>query len=562
MTNSTSLPSTLTARVYPSQPTADFPELDHPRYRPSSHPFGVCFSGGGTRSFSASLGQMRGLEALGLLDSVGAISCVSGGSWFSTLFSYAPTEIDDATLLGPILAPGEITRENLAQLDPQCLASPIPDINDVRIGEITVELVAQAALSGPLELNRVYSRLINEILVKPFKLDSTETFFTLDAETIKQITKLNPDLTASHFYTMRPNRPYLIACATQIYPIGEDQKMRHFEYTPLYVGTPELFKGAGADGLDIGGGYVQSFAFGSQPLGNRLGCLKTFVPDFVLQMLGRNNQLLFEQGYVTVPTPNPQFLLSDVMGSSGAAPGIVLDHLGEPDWLPEFNYWPVVNDGHQKSTSYSFVDGGSLENTGIVSLLRRQYPVILAFVNSSLPLDSDSKSEFKGIDVQISRLFGFNPKKSLNEQDTQIFASEKFDALANGLKSAKAKGKATYFVDSYQIQQPNRFDIPSYPDNGEVTVVWFYNDVNQEWKNQLTPSVLELLNSGDSDPTNNMKNFPNYDTISQNKGPHGVPQLLQLTAEQINLLAHMSCYTVTNNAGETIQSLKRQFKSA
>lgn len=560
MTNS--LPSTLTARVYPSQPTAYFPELDKPRYQPSSHPFGVCFSGGGTRSFSASLGQMRGLEALGVLDSIGAISCVSGGSWFSTLFSYAPTEIDDATLLGPILAPGEITRENLAQLDPQCVASPIPDINDLDIGKITAGLVAQAVVSGPMELDRVYSRLVNEILLKPFKLDSTETFFTLDAETIKRITKLNPDLTASHFYTMRPNRPYLIACGTQVYPIGHDEKTRHFEYTPLYVGTPQLFKGEGADDLDIGGGYVETFAFGSEPLGNRLGCLKRFVPDFVLQMVGKNNKLLFDAGYVTVPTPNPQFLLSDVMGSSGAAPGIIADYFHQEEWFPQFNYWPVVSDGHQKGANYSFVDGGNLENTGIVSLLRRQYPVILAFVNSSLPLGSDSDSCFKGIDGQISRLFGLNPMARINrKQDTQIFASEKFVALAKGLKSAKAKGKATYFVDSYQIKQPNRFDIPSYPDNGEVTVVWFYNDVNQEWKNQLPPSVIDLLNSGDSDPTNNMENFPNYDTVSQNKGPHGVSQLLQLTAEQINLLAHMSCYTVTDSAGETIQSLKRQFKS-
>ena len=128
MAKRTSLPSTLKAKLYPSQPTSYFPELENPRYQPASHPFGVCFSGGGTRSFSASLGQMRGLKALGLLDTVGAISCVSGGTWFSTLFSYAPTSINDSTLLGPLLTPSEITLENLAQLDPRCLASPIPHI--------------------------------------------------------------------------------------------------------------------------------------------------------------------------------------------------------------------------------------------------------------------------------------------------------------------------------------------------------------------------------------------------------------------------------------------------
>ncbi len=40
----------------------------------------VCFSGGGTRSLAATVGQLRGLVALGLLDQVGYLSCVSGSS--------------------------------------------------------------------------------------------------------------------------------------------------------------------------------------------------------------------------------------------------------------------------------------------------------------------------------------------------------------------------------------------------------------------------------------------------------------------------------------------------
>ena len=41
---------------------------------------GICISGGGTRSLSAGLGQLRGLARLGLLESVGYCSTVSGGA--------------------------------------------------------------------------------------------------------------------------------------------------------------------------------------------------------------------------------------------------------------------------------------------------------------------------------------------------------------------------------------------------------------------------------------------------------------------------------------------------
>ena len=95
----TSFPATLKAKVYSNGPSASsrdqitFPEFEYERFQPTSHPFGVCFSGGGARSLSASLGQMRALYAEGLLESVGAISAVSGGSWFATIYSYAPTPI-------------------------------------------------------------------------------------------------------------------------------------------------------------------------------------------------------------------------------------------------------------------------------------------------------------------------------------------------------------------------------------------------------------------------------------------------------------------------------------
>ncbi|MEM1323055.1 MAG: hypothetical protein AAGG75_22510, partial [Bacteroidota bacterium] len=99
---------------------------------------GVCFSGGGTRSLSATMGQLRGLQSLQLIDKVDYISCVSGGSWASALFTYYKSNpqgtqgpISDADFLGPVVAPHDImvnpphdpTKNWLGTADPKRLGT-------------------------------------------------------------------------------------------------------------------------------------------------------------------------------------------------------------------------------------------------------------------------------------------------------------------------------------------------------------------------------------------------------------------------------------------------------
>ena len=49
---------------------------------------GICMSGGGTRAMVCAIGQLKGLWDIGVLDDVGYLSCVSGGSWASVPFTY------------------------------------------------------------------------------------------------------------------------------------------------------------------------------------------------------------------------------------------------------------------------------------------------------------------------------------------------------------------------------------------------------------------------------------------------------------------------------------------
>jgi len=527
-------PPTLTAKFYPSrQPTFQFPEQLMARYQPTLHPFGVCFSGGGPRAMSCAMGQMRGLHALGLIDSIGTVSAVSGGGWFSTLFTYAPTEIDDETLLGPVVTPEAMTLENLATINPQTIAAPLIHMSDEELLYYSRDTLRTLVLSDTQAFNRFYARLLNESLLRPFGLDHPHKFFTLNETTVQDIITRNPHLQPTQFYTARPNRPFLICGATHIYPPGPNRVLRPFEYSALYSGMFQFFPQAGNNQADLGGGYVENLAFDSETPIN--------LPDSSL---------------ITVPTPEPIFLLSDMVGSTSSGPDIILDYYSHPELLPAFRLWSLVNPDQQPTFPYDVYDGSNIENIGIIPLLRRQYPVILAFVNSSVPLGSDHPDSVEGVVSQITRLFGFpTPFQADNAADTQIFPKAQFKPLVEGLKAAHQAGGLAMYVDSYEIVQPNLFELPPYPNNQKVTVAWFYNELNQNWHNKLSPDIQALLTN--SDPTNRMDNFPHFGTVNQNKTEAGIPQFLYYSPQQINLLANMWSYNIIDEAKDILLNLNQ-----
>ena len=76
--------TTLVSRLFP------LPNVSEQALVSSStqRPLGIAFSGGGSRALSATMGQMRGLRHLGVLEQTLFISSVSGGALASTLYTY------------------------------------------------------------------------------------------------------------------------------------------------------------------------------------------------------------------------------------------------------------------------------------------------------------------------------------------------------------------------------------------------------------------------------------------------------------------------------------------
>lgn len=503
-----------------SSPTSyDIELFPTPAGPTASGTVGLCFSGGGSRALTAAMGALRGLTALGLMDRVSFISSVSGGTWASSAYTYLPSTISDDDFLGPVVEPGDITAAGLKTLPPNNLGI-VPTLlswTDI------LATITELKLEHDYPDDYLWQGIIGKYVLKPFGLwdqsfkggYSSRYYAGTSADAI---IARNPELSADPFYLIERRRPTLIMNGSMYSNSTTDNsQLLPFESTPASVGIRMPFTGQGPGGRDIGGGTIENFGMGS-----------------VWQLDQPDNQ-------ASVSIPARPFSLSDIVSISSAAFAQVIEKLHDLIGLdPQYLYWPVAGRDNPKNAAYSytFADGGLLENTGVASMLSRQVPNVIAFVNSQTPLSLQDGEIV--VDSQIPLLFGITPspksllhkepkREAVPNQDltfVQVFPESSYQALAQGLWNANSAGGPAMFRQTLQTVANPNFGVPVYT----VNVLWVYNTAAQNWFDQLQPDVQSVVKD--------TKDFPNYNTIWQ----------LNLTPTEVNLLADLSCWNVMSNA--------------
>lgn len=477
-------------RIWETNNTFVFPEQQagHPDSVGAKGNVGICFSGGGTRSATCTHGQLKALSYAGLLPNIGYISCVSGGAWAALPFTFLDEHWDDSQFFGAILEPEELISEVLE------------DVNKRNyLYAITHAGILDDAFKNWLILStdETYSRAVGKIFLDHFNLNSRDKLFAYSIDHVNDILNRNSELQANDFYTVRPQRPFLIAGAALLRPGSHDYL---FEMTPWYTGIHTFYPKGEVNSSDIGGGYIESFAFDSD------------TPDIIIKHTAN----------VRIGSKKHRFILSDVLGTTGAAPSEVLHNIGLDDiGFPEFKHWSVRSAG--KAKEYEIGDGGNIENLGILPLIRRNVEKIIIFVNSKKPLSLKNPSQ---IDDAIKKLF------SLGDVN-HIFREDQLENLQNGLLARLAEGKATIYRDSYTVLTNEHHGISG---GGMVEILWVYNHSYKDWQEKLPGDIRQKIGKG------KLSNFPHYATFLENH-----PKFIDLEPIQANLLSHMSCSVVRDN---------------
>jgi hypothetical protein len=485
----------------------------------------ICFSGGGMVSLSATMGQLRGLDGLGLIPRIRYLSSVSGGARAAIAFTYYRSGArDDAEFLGPITPPERISFPGLRVLPPERLGHL--GITDPTV---TMFLLSNQGVAG----DQLWLQAAGINYLAPFGLyDPAEGGrFSYDAATVASIKANNPSLAGATFYTVRDplTRPYLIAetifvCPTTASPFRA-YRLVNCEATPLYVGNPFALS-VTYDPLSgppvttrVGGGYIEPFAFGSPRLDHLTG------------------------GFATVAAPQRPYSLADVSGTATASYSAEA-HNFFGMLSPKWDYWPPGAGEQADGQSFNFGDGGNLEDYGLISVLLRKVRTAAVFINTSVKInlayDPETPPTPDDIDPNLPTLFGYpNEFSPFN----QVFETARFAPLVRSLQAARRAGRSVIARTELTTVANEWCGLTG---GHPVTILWVYNERVLDWEARIpvasgVPAAIDAGNS--ATPHGPFVDFPNYQVSGQN-----VPGSIALTPEQINLLGDVSCWNITANA--------------
>jgi hypothetical protein len=470
---------------------------------------GLAFSGGGARAFSAGLGYARGLANLmtasgkSYLESAAYASTVSGGSWFYGTFSFARRMYSADKLLGKSLRPGDAT---LGALQSE---NKYQEYLGTRLVDSPLYYWMSKAEGSDTRVDDMWSYAIGKIFLDPYGLDANVPL-ALDAEHAQLIMQRNPELG----YAIVPydDGPFWISGAALLYePLFSQNLFPSINMTPLYSGVSALLQAP--NGVVLGGVWLDTFCTGtsapdpavvSVPLHSDGGCIPISVP---LQAV---------QNRVTT--------LRDVLGTSSSA--YASDMYDLPllnELIPAFDVWSAAQPG--VTTEVRYGDGGIADNSGVLALLARGVPKIVAFSNVKNAMDTC-------IPADIRSLFGVQHgcRAEYRSNDTpQVFDDKQFDHLFRKLQAAKSTGGPTFA----RMQLPVlRNDLYGVKGGYVVDILFVVLQRSTKFEALLPQETRQELGIDGK-----FINFPYFPTMNANGIWHDI---FYLSLEQVNL---MSSYT-------------------
>jgi len=534
-------------------PIATFPETDAlGKARPRALDFGIAFSGGGTRSASATVGQLRALQHLGWLDRVRYITGVSGGSWVVVPFEYSPESPD--ALLGEFHNPGDLTLDRL--LKPNGRIAERIASSQLLVGgfreasaelfrgkgedELKMRVARISFLSDHFDdivdgvkallhktknddrRDKIYARLLGPIFLDPLISDASRRTFSWTGDTVADMFTLAGGGLPADMLMTNVDRPFMIIGATMVFAGDSDfPELTPIEYTPMYSGSRRSSDGKSP------GTYVSSWAYDAPAAAGG-------APDYIRAGFDKSQP----------------FSLADVIASSGAAPQLQLLVADVPNALrnyvrqtatvfPYFQH-PSVDDGGAVTLSPALPhgDGGLTDNLGLMPLLARGVKNVLVFFNTNTH-DFQQNDDLKSLFMPVGTVDGGGDKTH-----NQVFERDQYEKV-RGVYARAGSNPLVYCARGLRVLPNAFYNIAGYDG---LNLCIFYNADASAWHDGLSSPDVRALFAGAA----NVDNFPWYDTFEQN-----APKVIYLDATQVNLLSEFTSWIVARK--ETVDEIRRTF---
>jgi len=488
----------------------------------------LCISGGGSRALSVALGAFRALENLGMMQNVSGLSSVSGGSWASAIYMFA--DVPTSILLGSPTAPSELSLDVLGRKPPALGATAQSS---------TMEIAAR--LFGNVPLDELWTRTIGKAFLSRFNLDDYDAFMAQDQAHAFRIQQANPQLKGKRFLTPVSGRPKTfvmsgVILGPQGYSAGGDSTVA-LQMSPDYSGSPfypqnssvEYKQGGQRITRQIGGGLVESFAFGSgTPPGWKTA------------------------GTVKMPAPLKHLSLARAIGISSAAfAGGVSKLAAGLELSPDEDVWPVLSPvlGYpQHAEKHQVGDGYILDNLGVLAMLQRRASRVATFVATTTPLGKTvdfCKGVPFSIDEEVSKdlasLFGFGQDSVTSfKSKNRVFRGEDFGPILCELQGLVKAGKPAVVLKSLVVQPNSWWGIEG---GNQVQILIYYNEICADFEALLPAQTRTEIEKGrNGGQSGNFVRYPFVKTTFQHFG-----KFTYLSEFEVNLLSAQVEYAVRQN---------------
>jgi len=493
------------------------------------------------------------------MESFDAISAVSGGAWATSLYMFAYTEgVSDEDLLG-------FKKPN----PPQHLTIDVLKQEPPRMGRVvttSAKPFLASTASKTYEANKLWIDFVARSILQPFRLDNDNSlkFMAGSLTQVEDIKRRNPDLKKFDFRIPRPDRARVFIMNGAIMspsgfentqdavvslqmgpdwtgsPFFPNGKTRNMKYTMLY-NQKDLHN---LNGMTIGGGFVESFAFGSAAPAVQSG----------------------DASPTKMGAPGQPFTLADAVGiSSCALAGALADYAAVSYINPDEQLWPVTAEG-QREMSYQLGDGGIIENAGLLPMLQRGAKKVVWLINTDTGLldgfdwcgpepkkrDFDPNAKPVKITNQLSDKFGFGISAPTGYLlNNKVFHSAHLAEVGCELQQKKQKLFPAVLRKKMTVLPNSWWGIKG---GYQVDMLFVYLERSKRFEAHIKDQKLKYeIEKGAQGKGGLFNHYPFFKTTFQN----GVPELIQYTNEQVNLLAALGEYYVKHNKNLFADMLKR-----
>ncbi len=586
--------------------TGRWPELKIKEIASRSN-VGIAFSGGGLRSATASLGAMRALHQLKVVEKIRYVGCISGGSWFAIPWTYLPAKFNDTDFLGHYSPPQQLNPQDMiAQFaEPQAsLFMNMLDKSELLNKENIAKVLDQDTSLGNSSKDEIWGEFVGKSMLKGIgRYHQTQRYATYTTSVRQTLLDRNANLQESDFDCVEKPRPYLLinACIINWNVMAKlenifvrdkalqpkDYPFYPFEFTPMYSGINVKYKKDDTTGIfTCGGGYIENIGFDTKDPGkidsncvklqvrkdfNRLsvqdmmassGAAVAFTALHLKMLANAADVVTFAAKLAT--GPNPMVTAADKAAD-------VVRKISSI--FPRYHYWHLAEEKNVRTQHLYFGDGGFLDNYGIMPLLRRQVKNILVYINTDVPLsgppitqddvrslktwrDNDNDLNKIEMDGGLPCLFGVPNAKAAHGMPhrwcghkMQIFKQDEFAPMINAMLKRKGDGGPVYYRNEKIKVLKNEFFGVKHEYDANICFIMLQDCPS--WTKQIQGEYRRRLDNRQQDAS--LAGFPNYGTFGLNKSLEDdltvkekvekYTDLQEMNREQVYLLSNLMTWT-------------------